>query len=249
MARRNIAGIIKSSVLGAALVAGSAFAAQAQDPGDMPISPFSTSGNQLELSATTTFTTDYVFRGISQTNQNPAIQGSIDATWGAFYIGMWGSNIDFGESIELDYYGGIASDWNGIGYDVGVLWYTYPGANGLDYVEIKTGLSYGFTDNFTAGVTNYWSPDLEANALEVGAEYTLGQWFNFFDPSISGLIGWQWFDEGTDYTFWNVGMTLGFMENWAVDVRYWDTDLSAAGCGGTDDNCESRVIGSISASF
>jgi uncharacterized protein (TIGR02001 family) len=253
MARQDIAGIFKSAVLGATLVAGTAFAAQAQDPGDMAISPYGGAGNQLELSATTALTTDYVFRGLSQTGQEPAIQGSLDAAYGIFYAGVWASNIDFANSIEIDWYGGIASDWNGLGYDIGAIWYTYPGANGgLDYVEIKTGLSYGFTDNFTAGITNYWSPDLQADALEAGAEYTFGQWFNFFDPSVSGLIGWQWFDSGTDYTYWNAGLTLGFMENWAVDVRYWDTDFSEDGCanfGLGREDCSSRVVGTISASF
>ncbi|ODS00197.1 hypothetical protein AUC68_03595 [Methyloceanibacter methanicus] len=223
--------------MGAALVGGLALPAQA---------------DELELSATTALTTDYVFRGISQTNQNPAIQGSLDAAYGIFYAGVWGSNITFADSLELDWYGGIASEWNGIGYDVGVIWYTYPGVSSTDYVEIKTGLSYGFTDNFTAGVTNYWSPDLKADALEAGAEYTFGTIMNFFDPSVSGLIGWQWFDAGGDYTYWNVGLTLGFMENWAVDVRYWDTDISDASCGaitGGPDDCSGRVVGTLSASF
>ena len=239
MARRKEAGMIKSAILGAALVGGLALPAQA---------------NELELSATTALTTDYVFRGISQTGQEPAIQGSLDAAYGIFYAGVWGSNIDFANSLELDWYGGIASDWNGLGYDIGAIWYTYPGSNGgLDYVEIKTGLSYGFTDSFTAGVTNYWSPDLKADALEVGAEYAFNPIFNgFFSPSVSALFGWQWFDSGPDYTYWNAGLTLGFMENWAVDVRYWDTDISNNTCGafvGGRDYCDSRVVGTLSASF
>ncbi len=46
------------------------------------------------------------------------------------------------------------------------------------------------------------------------------------------MVGWQWIDEGTDYTYWNAGLTLGFMENWSADIRYWDTDLSNGDCGG-----------------
>lgn len=254
MARRDIAGIFKSTILGAALVAGSALAAQAQDPGDQAFGPFGgASGNQLELSATTAFTTDYVFRGISQTNQNPAVQGSLDAAYGMFYLGMWGSNIDFADSIEIDYYAGIAPTVGGFDLDIGVLWYTYPGASGTDIVEIKTGGSYTFGDAFTLGVTNYWGTDSDYDVLEVGGEYAFAnQWFNFFDPSVSGVVGFQWADAGTDYTYWNVGLTLGFLDNWAADVRYWDTDLSDIGCGGAPgagDNCDGRVVGTISASF
>lgn len=234
MARRNIAGIFKSAVLGAALAGGFALSAQAQE---------------LELSATTAFTTDYVFRGISQTNQNPAVQGSLDATYGIFYLGMWGSNVDFADSLEIDYYGGITPTWAGIDFDIGVLWYTYPGANGIDIVEIKTGGSYTFGESFTLGVTNYWGTDSDYDVLEIGGEYAFAnKWFNFFDPSVSAVVGFQWADAGTDYTYWNAGLTLGFMENWAADIRYWDTDLSDSACGFTD-NCDSRVVGTISASF
>ncbi len=257
MARHTIAGILKSAVFGAALFAGSAFSAQAQtlDPGDQVISPFAGgAGNQLELSATTALTTDYVFRGISQTNQKPAIQGSLDAAYGIFYVGAWASNVDLvdNNSIEIDWYGGIAPTLFGIDWDFGVLWYTYPGANGLDLVEIKTGGSYAFTDNFSLGVTNYAETDGNYNVLEVGGEYSFNTIFNFFDPSVSGLAGFFWSDRGGDYTFWNVGLTLGFLENWAADVRYWDTDLSDVACGGAPglgDNCDSRVVGTLSASF
>ena len=53
--------------------------------------------NAAELSATVTATTDYDFRGITQTAQDPAIQGSVDlATDPGFYAGVWASNVDFG---------------------------------------------------------------------------------------------------------------------------------------------------------
>ena len=52
--------------------------------------------NKLNLSATATFTTDYVFRGISQTQEIPAVQGEFDATYGIFYPGIWSSSVDFG---------------------------------------------------------------------------------------------------------------------------------------------------------
>ena len=48
------------------------------------------------LSATTVFTTDYIFRGISNTDKDPAVQPEFDLTYGMFYAGIWGSNTDFG---------------------------------------------------------------------------------------------------------------------------------------------------------
>jgi uncharacterized protein (TIGR02001 family) len=267
MARHTIAGILRSAALGAALVAGSAFAAQAQvlAPGENPISPFAGgAGNQLELSASTALTTDYVFRGISQTDNQAAIQGSLDAAYGIFYAGLWASNLDFGggpngqdiANIEIDYYAGITPSWWGLDFDIGGIYYTYPGAydpgGNFDYFELKTGVSYAF-DKLTVGVTNYWAPEFfgetgSANALELGGEYAFNTIFNFFDPSVSGLVGFQTGENITDYTFWNVGLTLGFMENFAADIRYWDTDLSTTGCGGLD-ICDERVVGTLSASF
>lgn len=243
-------GTLKLGILSAALIGGLALPAQAEE---------------LTLGGSATFTTDYVFRGISQTMQNPAVQASLDASYGIFYAGMWGSNVDFGggpfgqdiANIEIDYYAGITPEWKGVSFDFAALYYTYPGAydpaGEFDYLELKTAASYTFGEAFTVGVSNYWSPEFfgetgDADALELSGEYAFSnKLFNFFTPSVSGLVGWQWVDEGTDYTYWNAGLTLGFMDNWSADIRYWDTDLSDGACGGP--NCDSRVVGTISASF
>ena len=250
MARRKAAGTLKLSILSAALIGGLALPAQA---------------DELTLGASATFTTDYVFRGISQTSENPAVQASLDASYGIFYLGAWGSNVDFGggpfgqdiANIEIDYYAGITPEWQGISFDIGAIYYTYPGAydpgGNFDYFEIKTGASYTFGESFTVGVTNYWTPEFsgeigDADALELAGDYAFsGKLFNFFSPSVSALVGWQWFDAGGDYTYWNAGLTLGFMENWSADIRYWDTDIS--GCTSGVFSCDGRVVGTISASF
>jgi uncharacterized protein (TIGR02001 family) len=256
MARRKEAGTLKVCTLSVALIGGLALPAHAQD-------------NQVNLSATATFTTDYVFRGISQTSENPAVQPEFDLTYGIWYLGMWGSNLDFGgngrsgdiANIEIDYYGGIAPTWRGISFDIGGIYYTYPGAfdpgGEFDYFELKTGASYTFFDALTLGLTNYWSPENfgetgNNDVLEVSAEYAfINKWFNFFSPSISGAYGHQWgegSEGGVDYNYWNVGLTLGFVENWSADVRYWDTDLSGCQTSGLF-SCDARVVGTVSASF
>jgi len=82
-----------------------------------------------------------------------------------------------------------------------------------------------------------------------------GKLFNFFSPSISALVGHQWFDEvAHDYTDWNAGLTLGFMKHWSADVRYWDNDLSPGGCAllvtyTSGSQCDERVVGSLKAVF
>ena len=243
-------GTLALGIMSAALIGGLALPAQAEE---------------LSLGASAALTTDYVFRGISQTAENPAVQASLDASYGIFYLGAWGSNLDFGgngfggdiANIEIDYYAGITPEWKGISFDIGGIYYTYPGAfdpgTEFDYFELKTGASYTFGEAFTVGITNYWSPEFSgelgnADALELSGEYAFAsKLFNFFSPSVSGLVGWQWIDQATDYTYWNAGLTLGFMDNWSADIRYWDTDLS--GCTSGVFSCDARVVGTLSASF
>ncbi|HEX2447470.1 MAG TPA: TorF family putative porin [Methyloceanibacter sp.] len=244
MARRREAGIIKTCVLGAALAAGLATAAQA---------------DELKLSATTAFVTDYLFRGVTNTGNGPAVQPEVDLYWGIFYAGMWGSNTDFGDGVEIDYYVGITPKWRNITFNFAALYYSYPGANSeIDYFEAKAGASWT-GGNWTIAVTNYWGPDFSnfagsSNAIEGQVGYALN-WkpFNFFSPTISGGVAFQSFEEDADdYTYWNAGLTLAFMEHWSVDARYWDTDLSDTGCSilsGIRNGCDERVVGTLKAVF
>ena len=90
-----------------------------------------------ELSMNVGIVSQYVYRGIAQTNGNPAIQGGIDYVYkGSFYVGTWLSNSSYysdlmtgaSSSLEVDGYAGyrgkFADDWS---YDVGFLHYDYPG--------------------------------------------------------------------------------------------------------------------------
>jgi uncharacterized protein (TIGR02001 family) len=245
MTRRSTeVGIIKSCVLGAALAAALAMPAQAQ--------------NKLTLSGSAVFTTDYMFRSISNTNQKPAVQPEFDLGYGMFYAGIWGSNTAFGDGVEIDYYAGIAPTWKGIAFDFSALYYTYPGAPSIDYLELKAGASYTF-DKLTLKIGNWWSPDnfglgTQSDAIEGGASYAFGgKLFNFFSPSLSGALGYQSYEKIVpDYTYWNFGLTLAFLDHWSADVRYYDTDYSKANCAfqsGGATNCDARVVGAIKATF
>jgi hypothetical protein len=55
-----------------------------------------------------------------------------------------------------------------------------------------------------------------------------------------------------DYTYWNAGLTLGFLEHWSADVRYWDTDANDTVCTAYSflpDNCDERIVGTLKAVF
>lgn len=104
-----------------------------------------------EISATVTLTSDYIFDGITQTQGDPAIQGSIDyAHEKGFYAGIWSSNINYANTPdvdqEVDYYFGYAGEINdNLSYDLAWLRYTYIGVGGsskFDYNEVMLGLFY-----------------------------------------------------------------------------------------------------------
>lgn len=90
-----------------------------------------------DLSFNAGVVTDYRYRGLSQTRLKPALQGGADLAMGAFYVGAWGSTIQWikdsgGDAkVEVDLYGGYKGEIaKGLGFDVGVLGYVYP-SNGL----------------------------------------------------------------------------------------------------------------------
>ena len=99
------------------------------------------------VSANVSFASDYIWRGMTQTGEEPAISGGFDyANDAGFYAGIWGSNVNFsdGAGSELDVYFGYALETeSGVGIDISYVDFTYPGATDLDFEEIGIALSYG----------------------------------------------------------------------------------------------------------
>lgn len=115
-----------------------AFAQEATDPPE-----------PITVSGSVTLASDYRFRGVSQTNREMAIQGGITvAHESGFYVGTWASNLAGwgtfgGANMELDLIGGYKTEiMDGIGLDVGLTWYMYPGgADVTDFAEPYVKLS------------------------------------------------------------------------------------------------------------
>jgi len=108
------------------------------------------------FSYTVTGVSDYDFRGQSLSATDPALQASVDfASDSGFYAGAWVSNIDYGSSydgdIELDLYAGWTGEFReGVGWDAGVVWYTYPDSSSSltkskisDYPEFYASIARG----------------------------------------------------------------------------------------------------------
>lgn len=146
---------MRKNILAAALLASFAAGAFAQEA-----SP---------LTGNLSVTTDYRFRGISQTFRDPALQGGFDYSHpSGFYLGNWNSNVSGvqypnGSSLEMDFYGGykfaIAPD---VTADIGLLYYYYPGSrygNGEKFNngEIYFGATYKwFSAKYFYGVTDFF---------------------------------------------------------------------------------------------
>ena len=98
------------------------------------------------VSANVSFASDYIWRGMTQTD-GPAMSGGFDyAAESGFYAGIWGSNVNFndGAGSELDYYFGYGFEVGGVGVDLGYVAFDYPENNtGLDFEEVVIGLSMG----------------------------------------------------------------------------------------------------------
>jgi uncharacterized protein (TIGR02001 family) len=208
-------------------------------------------------------TTDYVFRGVSQTAANPAFQTSFDMNYGIFYAGAWGSGIDFGPSpapnvtAEIDFYAGVKPTLGKLTFDLGVIWYAYPGVHNnptnVDYVELKGGVSTEIVKNLTIGGTLFWTPD---NTGETGQVWTFegAAAYQFaaigpVTPTLSGLVGTANATEqhnvfngvADSYTYWNIGLALA-VDKYTFDFRYWDTDLPGHACNGPAFQCSERFV-------
>ncbi len=102
----------------------------------------------ISVSGSVALVSDYMFRGVSQTDEAMAIQGGLTVSHeSGFYVGTWASNLagwgTFGGSnMELDLYGGYSRSLGAAKVDVGLTWYMYPnGADKTDFAEAYVKLS------------------------------------------------------------------------------------------------------------
>jgi len=215
------------------------------------IAAVSTAGAASAQDATFAFnvagTSDYVFRGFSQTAEDPALQLGADATVGNYYVGAWASNVDFGDETdaEVDLYGGYRTEVAGFAVDVGAIAYLYvgePNRAAYNYVEAKLAVSRAFGP-LTTGVAAYISPDF-FGVDEVATYFEANAAFAVTDKlSVSGAVGNQQLDKSDDYVTYNVGAAYAITSNLIADVRYHDTDVDNVGI------AEDRVVGTLKVVF
>jgi uncharacterized protein (TIGR02001 family) len=133
------------------------------------------------LTSNVTLINDYLYRGISQTGANPAIQGGFDyAHASGLYVGAWGSSISWlsdagvasNSGLELDTYGGYKFATGDVSYDVGYLRYNYPGTYPTTAVKADTDEVYGaITYSIVTAKASYSLGNLFGVAESKGSTY------------------------------------------------------------------------------
>jgi len=216
--------------------------AQAQQAPAAPASPHTLTGNVGLFS-------QYIFRGLTQTNREPAVQGGFDYSHASgLYVGTWASNISWlrdatpssysgGGSLEWDFYGGFKGAFgkSDFSYDLGLLYYYYPGDIAPGFVKADTLELYGALgwkwvsvkyshsiNNKTFGVTDsrgtYY---LEANADVPVGETGLTVNLHYGKQKYDGNGGLN--DQLFSYNDWKIGVSYALPKDFTVGAFYTDT--------------------------
>ena len=133
----------------------------------------------FDISATATGVSDYRFRGVSESDRDPALQGSVDVSYHGFYAGAWASSIarTADTNVELDLYAGYTGTAGPLEYDFGVIAYLYPGGDGTGNVyEGKASVAYTLGPA-TGKLTLNYAPDqanLDGDNLYINTELRVG---------------------------------------------------------------------------
>jgi uncharacterized protein (TIGR02001 family) len=249
--RKRIASIV--AVAAAALVVTTAYAqtaAPAPAPGAAPAAAPAADAKPADpytLTANVGIYSQYIFRGLTQTDAKPAFQGGFDfAHESGFYLGTWGSNISWledsgacsGCSLEWDMYGGwkhaFNDDW---GMDIGVLFYYYPGSYNPGFTRANTTelyiagnwkwISLKFSDSLgnTFGVPNShnaWYLNLTAN-YPINDQWTVlahagRQEYHGSNNGVSNSL--------LNYTDWQLGLSYT-VNNYTFGAYWTDTNNNA----------------------
>jgi uncharacterized protein (TIGR02001 family) len=227
--------------------------------GNLSVAQAEENSGPWDLSANVTLASDYVLRGISQTDNSPALQGGFDAAHeSGFYLGTWASNVKFlshnettdlwensDAHLEIDAYLGYGKELpSGVNLDSAFIYYAYPDAADFDFWEIKLAaaydmynLSYYYTNDFFDETTHY---------LELGLEYGLPQ-----DFTLGATLGYFYYADkpdgvDDDYVNWSLSVSKAYA-GFDFKLAYTDTDIK-----GEDDPknwADAHAVFSVSKSF
>lgn len=182
-----------------------------------------------ELSGEIGVVSDYVFRGVSQSDEDPAVQGGLTYTFDSgFYVGTWASQVDFRSEtdFEVDFFAGYGFNLSdSVAADVQLLRYVYPDEGSLNFNELMFSLTFAEKLTTTVGYTNdvynsgetgwFYGASLD---LPLPAEFTL-----------TPAVGYSRFGSGvldtgsTNYIDWSLALSRDFGPV-SASLAYHDTN-------------------------
>lgn len=187
-----------------------------------------------DLAFNASVATEYRYRGISQSRFKPALQGGVDYAMGGFYVGAWASSIKWikdangGADAEIDVYAGYKGTFSkdGVGYDVGVLTYQYPGhdlAVSPNTTEIYGALSFGpATLKYSHSLSNLFGFDDSKNSgyLDLSASFDVGN-----GVMVAPHIGYQKVRGNGDFSYTDFALSVSKDFNgWVPSLTLYATD-------------------------
>ncbi len=205
-------------------------------------------------SASLSFTSDYLFRGVSQSSGTAAVQGGITISHDSgAYVGLWGSSIAFAQGLELDPSIGFANSVGEVSYDVSVVHYGYPGYTDehLPFTELKGSVSW---KGATAGVA--WTDNYYGDTGKAIYTY-LGYGTSVAGVGLSLKVGRSDFDDeqlpvADEYVDYSVGVSKT-LAGFNLGLAYIDSSLDDSECatftGGSPHNCSGRAVFTLSKSL
>ncbi|WP_303908803.1 TorF family putative porin [Thiohalomonas denitrificans] len=216
-----------------------------------------------ELSANIGATSNYIWRGVTQSDDGTAVSGGVDyGLESGVYAGTWVSTVDFGgegdnNEYEQDLYLGYAGEAGDFGYDFGLNRYMYPLADDADFTELylsgsfanfSAGLAYtvssdvddepGTAESFIDGDLYYYAAADFALPEDFGLSVTMGQ-YTFEDDDVDGAA--------LDYSHYQIALSksAGEMGDFALALDKNDLDGTTNG----KDNDDPRVSVSWAKTF
>ena len=196
---------------------------------------FTATAAQSQVTGNLGLTSDYRFRGVSQTQNAPAVQGGIDYNHkSGFYVGNWNSSVSSdlytnGSGVESDLYAGFKSKFLGFDLDVGSMNYFYPRAtNGtstnFDTNELYVAVGKGpLTAKVSNSLSNYFGTANSKNSQYYQADIV--QPLGKSKISLLAHVGRTEVNNNSslNYTDYNVG--LGYnLQGWDLAVKYYIND-------------------------
>ncbi|HAV5025343.1 TPA: hypothetical protein JIY97_00550 [Acinetobacter baumannii] len=220
--------------------------------------------SEINVTGNITLATDYRFWGISQTNNNPSVQGTLTFDHkSGFYLTLWGSNVDLlpGNSIEADYF--LGYKWilnNQTTLDLQYLDLNYPGASKEFHPDFSEyAIIYNHINNFKKGdnltISGYFTPEY---AMESGKQFYINILFNYplyENLSIMGSLGYNklentesfikayGFGEEDNYLDYKIGLKFKVL-GLDSELSWLDTNIKKG-----PDSTKQTVYFSVSKSF